>query len=170
MEMLGFALAHDGWTLRSGEAEGADTAFRKGAVSAGGSVELYLPWKQFNGSDSDLYDLPKMPEAERIAGELHPNWDACSQGGKKLLARNLFQMLGKNLDDPSKIVIGWTITPGSGGTGFAFSIARKYDIPVLNLRSAEAKLDRMERKNAVAFVLDRIASMASRDIGNAKGR
>jgi hypothetical protein len=42
-------LAERGYILRSGGAEGADTAFEKGA---GKATEIFLPWRGFNQNDS----------------------------------------------------------------------------------------------------------------------
>lgn len=44
-------LGQHGWTLRSGGARGADTAFEDGAK--GFKREIYLPWRGFNGHLSD---------------------------------------------------------------------------------------------------------------------
>ena len=44
MREVGAILARDGWMLRSGGAEGADSAFEAGAKSAGGAREIFLPW------------------------------------------------------------------------------------------------------------------------------
>ena len=158
MEGVGREMAKREWILRSGEADGADTAFRKGAVSVNGATELYLPWKGFNGSLSSLYNLPKMREAESIAQKLHPYWERCSQGVRKLLARNVFQMLGRNLDTPSEIAIGWTT--GSGGTAFAFAIAKAYGIPTLNIRTFEHELEGSDMPEAVALVMKEIEDLA----------
>ena len=53
---LGRELANDGWTLRSGAADGADAAFEKGCDISGGVKEIYLPWKEFNGHPSHLFE------------------------------------------------------------------------------------------------------------------
>jgi len=136
MHGIGRRLANKGWVLRSGEAVGADTAFKEGAALLNGKMELFLPWKGFNGSNSNLYNLPKFNEAMEIAKSIHPAWFHCSVIARKLLARSVFQILGASLDTPSSIVIGWTL--GKGGTAFTFSVARKYHVPVLNLRKLES--------------------------------
>jgi len=70
MEKIARRLADRGFTLRSGGADGADTAFERGAGS--GSTEIYLPWKGFNSSSSPLYDLSSMPAAMDLARTIHP--------------------------------------------------------------------------------------------------
>lgn len=114
--------------LRSGGAEGADKAFEIGCDMKNGKKEIYLPWKYFNNSPSEL--IVTNPSAFEIAKQFHPNWNYLSQGAKKLQARNSHQVLGIDLKTPSKFIICWTENgKGGGGTGQALRIARNYDIP-----------------------------------------
>lgn len=46
----------DGFILRSGGADGADTAFESGVVSSD-MKEIYLPWKGFNGRGTEVSDI-----------------------------------------------------------------------------------------------------------------
>lgn len=126
-----------GFTLRSGHAKGADQAFEWGA---NGRAEIYLPWPTFeievelNGT---AYDEPT-PQAMKMAERFHPAWDRLNQGGQKLHARNCHQVLGYDLQTPSKYVICWTRDGLTiGGTATAIKIADKYCIPVLNLGKME---------------------------------
>jgi len=117
------------YILRSGGADGADLAFEKGAKD---KKEIYLPWKGFNNSNSDLYEIPD--EAFKIAEKIHPAWERCKDEWKKFHARNVLQVLGKDLNTPSDFVVCWT--KGGiivGGTGIAMRIAKLYDIPLFNL-------------------------------------
>ena len=132
MTQIGRKFARAGWTLRSGGANGADSAFEKGFKEAGGKIEIYLPWKKFNKHTSKLHDPP--PEAFELAAKLHPAWSACSQGAKRLHARNCQQILGQNLDSPTDLVICWTKAGGlTGGTATAIKLAKQYGIRVINL-------------------------------------
>src|SRR5277367_3304536 len=97
-------LADDGWTLRSGGADGADIAFEYGAGD--GLKEIFLPWKGFNNNRSSLYDIPD--KAYEISAQHHPRWQYLKAPVKKLMARNAQQVLGKNLDSPVEFVICWT--------------------------------------------------------------
>lgn len=116
-ERLGYWLARKGYVLRSGHADGADSAFESGCLKANGEMEIYLPWKGFNGSASS-YILKDNDEAITIASRFHPAFDRLSQGAQKLQARNSYQVLGYGLDSPSAFVICWTKNgKGSGGTG-----------------------------------------------------
>lgn len=146
MEALGAILQRQGWTLRSGGAEGADSAFERGADRAAredgttARKEIYIPWNGFQRrSDQEpgvilASTLPKAREAMEMAKRYHPAWERLSQGARLLQSRNTHQILGRDLDDPSGVVICWT--EGStikGGTGQALRIAQDLGIPVVNL-------------------------------------
>lgn len=130
-ERIGEFLANHGYTLRSGGAQGADKAFERGCDKAYGSKEIYLPWRGFEGSMSNLVVSDK--KAFEIAEEFHPAWDRLGQGGQKLQARNCHQVLGLDLKTPSDFAICWTKGgSGKGGTGQAIRIARHYSVPILD--------------------------------------
>lgn len=133
MENLAVELAKKGYILRSGGAEGADSAFERGCDKAEGEKEIFLPWKKFNNNSSPLYTPHK--EAFEIIKELHPIYNQLSQGVKKLHARNVHQILGKDLTSPSKFVIYWS--KGKGGTIMAIKVAEIYNVPVFNLSERE---------------------------------
>lgn len=125
----------NGWTLRSGGAEGADAAFATGCLER----EIYLPWKGFNGLSSAM-PFPSL-EAEYLAATLHPTWSRLSQGARKLMARNCYQILGADLASPVNVVLCWTPdgceshatrSQTTGGTGQAISLASRHGIPVIN--------------------------------------
>jgi len=125
-------MAERGLVLRSGGADGADTAFECGARKAGGSTEIYLPWHGFNGRDSQF--TRPTDAAQALASEIHPAWDRCSRGARMLHARNCHQVLGMDLATPSAFVVCWT--PGGkdvGGTRTAITLARTSGIRVFNL-------------------------------------
>ena len=114
-----------GYVLRTGGAEGADTAFALGAKN----VEIYRP-EQADG------------EALSLASTLHPAWGRCSDYARRLHARNCYQVLGRDLRTPSEFVICWT--PDScvsaatrsihtGGTATAIVLAERSGIRVYNL-------------------------------------
>ena len=129
MTWAAIRLRHAGFVLRSGGANGADSAFERGAS---GVAEIYLPWKAFNGSTSQLY--PPTNAAIELAAKLHPNWRAVRRGGILLHGRNSHQILGQNLDSPSKFVLCWTIGgTGKGGTGQAIRLAHAHNVPVFDL-------------------------------------
>ncbi len=124
-----------GYILRSGGAEGADTAFEKGVKLR---KEIYIPWKNFNGNPSLLFEPSQ--EAIEMARQFHPAWDKCSKGAKILHARNCHQILGKDLKTNSLFALCWT--PGgrlTGGTAQALRIAMHYGIPICNFGASDAK-------------------------------
>lgn len=142
MTSLAKILVSRQFTLRSGGAEGADIAFENGAK---GIKEIYLPWKNFNFNTSPLFDISQ--QALDLAAKYHPAWNSLKLSHKKLMARNCYQVLGSNLNNPSKFVVCWTLdgvenntTSKTGGTGQAIRIANAYNIPVFNL----ARVNRYE--------------------------
>lgn len=134
-------LARKGYTLRSGAAEGADTAFELGCVSAGGKKEIWLPWKGFNDhEDTKLYPNPgHFAKAEASLS----HWAKLTQGAKRLHARNVGQVFGMHLEEPVDFVLCWTpdgattrdeCTSKTGGTATAIKLASDNKIPVINMQ------------------------------------
>lgn len=155
MEGIAKILKDMGWVLRSGHADGADMAFESGSQ---GQNQIWLPWKGFNYDSLLSKAMPKTGhysiqanwKADQIAAAFHPNWNACSEGAKKLHTRNVYQVLGPGLgvvqqDTVSKVVICWTKDgKASGGTGQAIRIAEGTGIPVINLQHADA-MEQLEK-------------------------
>lgn len=137
MTQIGHDLAQSGWLLRSGFADGADNAFAYGAEQANGAMELFIPWAGFNNASRQdaRFIVPDFSDLQMaIAAKCHPAWNMCSPGAKKLHARNVNQVLGKNLDDPSDPIICWTPNGSGGGdTGQAIRIAKIAEVPVFDL-------------------------------------
>jgi hypothetical protein len=135
------ALEGMGYTLRSGGAQGADTAFYRG-ISNYNLFQVFIPWEGFQGftgRDSCTHVFKHMApslqsEAFNIAQEFHPAWHRLSEAAQMLMARNSFQVLGHDLETPADFVICWTPGgSGDGGTGQAIRIANHYGIPVIDL-------------------------------------
>ncbi len=125
-------LAYKDYCLRSGGADGADSAFEKGCDFAEGKKEIYLPWRGFNNNQSILYNTNT--QAYDLAASIHPSWMFLSHGAKKLHARNICQVLGKDLNAPSEFIICWTKNGNKvGGTRTAIILAEQNKIPVYNL-------------------------------------
>ena len=128
MTKIAELLASKGYTLRSGGAVGADTAFEKGA---GDDKEIWLPWNNFNNNSSKL--LPSK-QAFEIASHIHPKWSVLKDSVKSLHARNVHQVLGIDLQTPSNFLICWTEGGAIiGGTATSIKLAINNRIPVLNL-------------------------------------
>ena len=154
METIGHELAAQGWTLRSGCAPGADSAFERGAFDAqllhphAARPELYLPWPGFENRRRALVRLERPdPGCYPVAATFHPAWERLSDGAKALHARNVHQVFGPDPTHrpfiPSRFVICWTPEgKGGGGTGQALRIAKHYNIPIFDL-AREADYDRV---------------------------
>jgi len=140
MTQIAKYFAERGYTLRSGGANGADLAFEEGCDLSQGKKEIYLPWKGFNKNTSNLYDLSNKDEASLIAEKYHPQWDFLSNPNKNIHIRNTYQVLGLDLNTPSKFLICYTDSTG-GGTMQSIRIARAYDIPIFNLRLDKDAID-----------------------------
>jgi len=139
--------------LRSGAAPGADEAFENGCNSPNvGEKEIFLPWKNFNKHPSTLFEIH--PSAFTLAEGIHPHFKYMKRPSKLLIARNMHQVLGKNLNTPVEFVICWTkdgceshetYTPSkTGGTGSAIALASKVGIPVYNLFNPDRLVAAME--------------------------
>lgn len=97
--------------------------------------EIYLPWRRFNDHPSS-YHAP-LDEAYHIAALHHPAWERLGPGTKRLMARNIHQILGPSLKDPSKFVLCWTKGGQTiGGTGQAIRLAESLGVPVFNMGSS----------------------------------
>lgn len=150
MQDLAAALAAHGYVLRSGGADGADTAFEQGARRVPGvEPHIYLPWRGFNANPSSRFTVPA--EAFLLARGVHPAWDRLSDAVRKLHARNACQVLGDGLDEPSAFLACWTAdgcesstkrSATTGGTATAIVLAESRGIPVFNL-SLDASIARL---------------------------
>lgn len=136
-------------TVRSGGAEGCDEAFEQTTLD----LEIFVPWNGFRDKKStsfgkviSLDDMPKSTRdiAYEIACSVHPRLHTLSRGAQLLHSRNVFQILGQNLEEREKsdLVICWTpdgantfdsCTRKTGGTATAIKLASIFEIPVLNL-------------------------------------
>lgn len=154
--LIGFKLAQAGFILRSGGAQGADSAFEEGCDAAGGAKEIWLPWNGYDRRYEKRY-LPS-PKAYELAATLHPAWDRLTPGARSLHARNTHQILGEDLNTPSDFTVCWTpdgaekegrLSAKTGGTSTAIRLSLRKDVPVFNIRNS-ASYDRFK-----AFLTDR---------------
>ncbi len=143
MTAIGSKMEEAGFVLRSGGAAGADSAF----AAMTNNAEIYRPLRVGGKSPVsgtiDGYPKHLWVEAERISAELHPFWGSLDEYAKALHTRNAFQVLGRDLQTPSKFVICWTpdgadgrrikTSRETGGTGTAIRLAAERGIPVANL-------------------------------------
>jgi hypothetical protein len=121
-------LESEGYTLRSGGADGADAAFEIGATTL---KDIYLPWKGFNKNDSTLYEVGD--DAITLMRTIHPTPDKLRDSVARLHGRNCYQVLGFDLATPSDFLLCWTTAAvRTGGTRTAIVLAERNKIPVLN--------------------------------------
>ena len=146
-ELAGLLYAN-GFTLRSGGANGSDTAFEAGTPDDP-DTQIFLPKDGFNGRLGD-FTSPSQ-NAIRVAEEHHPAWkNIRSDMAKKLLSRNTHQILGPDViypEDYSSFVVCWTpdgaehtkrTSRATGGTGQAIRVATTHRIPVFNFFNNDA--------------------------------
>jgi hypothetical protein len=130
MTAIATALSNDNWVLRSGGADGADSAFEVGAKYR----RIYLPWTGFNDKYADNYSYVVPPYNEEMVYDYHPSPERLSKAGLKLMSRNSYQVLGDNLDKPSEFLACWTSDGKmSGGTAQAMRIAYDHKVKIYNL-------------------------------------
>lgn len=154
--LIATLFAYKGIVLRSGGAQGADKAFEIGCDKVNGQKEIYLPWRRFENSDSNL--IISNPKAYQIAEQFHPYWHNLKEGAKKLQARNSHQVLGEDLETPSSFVLCWTKNGmGSGGTGQAIRIADHYNIPVFDAGTFKT-VDEIKSELKLFLISNRIFS------------
>jgi len=171
MREIAERLGERGWRLRTGGADGADSAFA--AAAPPDRREVIVPWRGYNGLDTRAGHTragdtragdgsacrvltPAEIEAMRpLAEPHHPAWERCAAKVRDLHARNVAVLLGTDLRQPAHAVVCWTKDGRDiGGTGLAIRLARHHRIPVLNLAEMDvrAAMDRLER---IAQTLDR---------------
>lgn len=139
-EYLGEELAKMGYILRSGGANGSDSAFEKGCDKVNGEKEIYLPWKGFNNNNSPLYSYANGVEAMDIAKKYHPNFQILKPAAKSLMARNSYQVLGSDLKTPSSFIVCYTEGgQRGGGTGQALRIASDHSIMICDFGRWESE-------------------------------
>ena len=129
-------LAKKDWILRSGGAEGADSAFEEGCDLAKGKKEIFLPWPGFNGNKSTFSQIPlaAFKTAAFVWQKRGRQWESTKPAVQKFMARNAMQILGINMIVPVDFVVCWT--PGgklTGGTAQALKHASILGIPIFNI-------------------------------------
>lgn len=158
MTNVAATLEKAGYILRSGGAKGSDVAFESGVLIES-NKEIYLPWRGFNDSTSELY-LDNIKESQYTAAYLmaenfyHSKLSKAPDNTIKYMTRNSFQVMGRDFINPSEFIICWTKDgKDSGGTGQAIRIAKFYKIPVFNLKNV---IDREQLSNKLLEIKDAI--------------
>lgn len=147
MELISSKLESSGYILRSGGADGSDSAFESG-VNNPLNKEIYVPWDGFNNrfdGDAGIYlidDPELLGKCREMVREVHPSFSKLGSGALKLHMRNCFQVLGGRLDTPSKFLICWAPIKGqsiTGGTRTAWELGKNNGIKCLNLNDGNVR-------------------------------
>jgi hypothetical protein len=134
-EEFGNYIRHKEYWARSGHADGIDYAIEKGARNR---CITYLPWPGFNSKCPELGAIRCKkdinPRALEVVLSHEPYVVKLSDAIKKIKCRNVYQLVGENLDKPSDLVVCWTLRGEPvGGTGLVIKMARHAEIPIINL-------------------------------------
>lgn len=153
---LGKRLDELGLTLRSGGAKGTDSEFERPVRR---SKEIFRP-ADYTGRLPFGHKIVKGEMRERaieIVAPTHPAWNKLPDYVKELHIRNVFQVIGEQLNHPSLFLLCWTedgadginklTSTDTGGTGTAIRIANIYGVPVINLNRENSitELDKILR-------------------------
>lgn len=156
MRLAGEMTVDAGVRPRSGLAPGADSAAYEGARRSKRFAEIgfdnYLPnarmfdtYRYGNrrpNPEQRIYDATTFTatyeQAREHALAARGSFNGLGSDGILLHTRNSFQVLGHEMDKPSKFVLCWAEPSGKqgrvkGGTNTAVMIGRRYQIPVRNM-------------------------------------
>lgn len=149
--LAGFALRllRAGYKGRSGLSGPCDLALNTAlAQCPQAPCEFYLAWNGYDGwwrggLDGRIYEprwFENYPQAIEIVSTIHPVWDKLKRGDKLLHGRNVYQVLGLDLQSPSDVLICAAPVDKKGrvlgGTATAFNLATQHQIPCFNIMLA----------------------------------
>ena len=138
MSSISWHLSDLGYVLRSGGADGADSAFQCNADPD--NTEIWIPWSKFAppiaGNYITITDAQYSFAREFLLNnDILPWFDRMKQGAKKLHARNVFQIIGTSCK-PSEFCLYYAEEDNngkvSGGTRTAVEVARLVGVPCYN--------------------------------------
>lgn len=139
---LGKELAEMKLILRSGGAPGADSAFEVGCDLVNGHKRIFLPWKGFNNNKSELFGVST--KCVNIARKLIPDFNNRKYGAQLLTARNVYQIMGNTLQEPTDFIVCYC--DGTGGTANTLKIAKHFGIKhIFNYYDYLNNLDKVKR-------------------------
>lgn len=152
MSLIASILEKMQFILRSGGANGADSAFENGITDKYSSMNIYLPDLKFNGRTHDNKSYIYIESDESCEDYLrakasliyHPSKFNLKPAARKMMIRNYFQVHGRSTEEKSSFIICWTPNGANGksiktnwddgGTGQAIRLASEENIPVYNLK------------------------------------
>ena len=196
MTAIAAALEARGFTLRSGFAGGADTAFELG-TTRDDLREVFAPWRGFGANPDSPHEKKRWDQirrhegitgerfvpakarllegamarrSEELAAPHHPNWDRLKSGARQLHSRNMGQVYGPTLDVPALFEIAYTVDgQATGGTGQAIRVAQDAGIPVLNVHDGAVR-DVLMKELGIERTRVREADRRPSDLGREEAR
>jgi len=118
------------YTIRTGAAPGADQIAAARALHLGGTVELVLPWMNYEHAwrreilaefrdqiTTEVYDYEKNIDWRESVKAYHPSWGMLTHGAYSLHARNY------GIIEPCEVVVALTAPDRKGGTEQGIRIA-----------------------------------------------
>lgn len=142
MTKLATVLEHKGYILRTGDAKGADAAFRAGCSN----MQVYTI-KSLSEISEEMHDI-----CYNDLATLHPNMNAVMRKpwAKEYLMRDSLQIRGYHPNDTlSHFVVCWTKDAGlNGGTAQAMRLANKLGVEIYNLANPTTLQEIVEYINA----------------------
>lgn len=136
-------LSDRGFIMRSGGSKGTETFFEKGTKFR--NREIYLPWNGFNEKEcnsignylcTDKLSRDLVNQAEELIAPHHSHWDKLNGTHKRLYIKQVFQLLGRNLDSPTNFVLYYGNESGGvikNNALIGIKLAKRLMIPTFNL-------------------------------------
>ena len=154
LEWIGEMSGVHQWTLRSGGADGMDSAFESVWK---GPKEIFIPWAGFNNRNDGINgaviitDPLILSQTASVAQRIHPAWGRLSRGARALHSRNVNQLKGADLMRNSDVCVYCADVDGSGqvkgGTRTAVMLAEYNQVPTFNIKHTQDRIDLMEYLN-----------------------
>jgi hypothetical protein len=159
--LIGACMTSKGYILRSGNANGSDYNFQRGAQSVSPPhCDIYLPWASYNrelNKAGSSYITPTDAQMEFAGGLLEdtgvmPYYKSIkSEHAKKMHSRNVYQVIGV-YDQPrevSRVCIYYAPLDKDGnvmgGTRTAVGLSKYYEIPTFNLFVESEKAELLKK-------------------------
>ena len=122
--------AHN-FTLLSGGAQGADSAFASGVLLQC-NKRIWTPADMIRMEGEGGYELHR-----QVAEFHHPAWWRLSSYIQQLMVRNVYIVRGTNYWSAPSFVLCYAKNESRGGTSHSLRVARAVNIPVYNLAKGD---------------------------------
>lgn len=175
----GRLITEAGFGISSGDAIGTDRAFHEGCMESVNYHKLNhrIYVVDFNGNRYnrakhyghfiDASKLEMRDEAIRLVQSVVPHFNYIKPYSQDLHTRNVYQILGSDLQTPVKALIYWAPPKGNlddeivkGGTNTALQLAKRYNIPYrLNLAVGRAGENLNALKTILRFLKDELTEI-----------